>query len=449
MRVITMDKISYLREAIKHKLFFKKSWLFSAFAITQSNINATQAASDKPYPYKLARDQTGVYYYSDQTNQYVKITDGDPTKPLFAFLEPIIVDSDMFVNVKEPTQTYMGNLIFNAICVEPAFKEKIPFQTGKTSVSKIEAIVASNLESIPDEGVERDPNTFYVDELNKFQDSISFLNQLDDLTTIGATEASITPPPGIEEYKKELLETFKGRLHDPVVLEQFEKKLKIYAEENHLKDDPANGTSLSGKTKDIGYKKMFLTIGADQDFTNSLDVTPVLNSLDQGWETTPKEYTALVNGARHGSYSRGSETVNGGVAGKLNIRSIMNFSMEAEDCGVTTGLPRVYNNSNIKLLVGHQVLINKQWKSIEDLDEAKTYIGKYIIVRSPSYCLEKGDKLCKACCGKSLASNPKGLIASSMEISSIMLNTSMKAMHGKVLSVYHYDYRNVFGKYPR
>lgn len=442
-----MDRMSLLKAAIKARLLTKKEWIFGAFSIMQNNLTES---IKKPYPYKLARDPTGIYYYSDDVKQFVKITDANPSEPLYKFLEPITIDSDYFSNVASPIETYIGNVVFNAICIHPVFGAKLPFQTGRVSIGKVEGIIAANLESTPKEGEERNPSTYYVDELIKFQDSISFLNQLDDLATVGATEASITPPPGIEEYKKQLYESeFKNRLHDPVALEEFEKKLKQYAEENHLKGDAANGTSLAGKTKEIGYKKMFLTIGGEQDFSDSLEVTPVLNSLDQGWETSSKEFTALVNGGRVGSYSRGSETVNGGVAGKLNIRSIMNFSMESEDCLVTTGLPRIYNKSNIKLLVGHQMLENGKWLLIESLDQALKYVDKHITVRSPSYCLKVGDNLCKACCGKSLASNPKGLIAASMEISSIMLNTSMKAMHGKILSVYHYDYRNVFNKYPR
>lgn len=436
-----MDKSAYFKSAIKAKLYRKKDWIISAFCITNTNRNEFE---QDPYQYKLYRDQTGHYCWID--GQLVKITDGNPNQPLYRFLDRVTIDHDTVPSVKDSVETCYGNVIINCIRLLDAFGDKFPFVTGKMSIDKIETQIAARLTEDPPADTPRDPTKLYISEFLVFADRAAFMNNLDQIATISATEKTMTEPPGIKEFKKQLNLKYKGKLSDPVELNKYEQELKDYANK-WLEGDRANGTSLSGKVKDIGYKKMFLTIGADQDFKERLDVTTVTNSLEDGWSTDPTEYAALMNGARAGSYSRGVETVKGGVAGKLMLRALINFLVEGDDCGTKEGLERVYQPGIIHLLVGKYIRVGNDWKHIPDLNTANTLLGKKLTVRSPTKCRAKGDRICKKCIGDKLARNPTGLPAAGMEVSSILLNTAMKAMHGKVLSVSHYDYRNVFGQY--
>ena len=438
-----MDRVSYFKAAIKSKCYRRKDWVVSAFCLTNMS---RDEFNQNLYQYKLYRDQTGHYYFDGEKNDLVRITDRSQQEPLFIFLDDITIDHDTVASVKDVVTTKYGNVIINCIRLLDAFGEKFPFVTGKMSIDKIESEIAARLTPNPPEGTPKDPSRLYIDEFIIYADRAAYMNSLDQLATISATEKTMTEPPGIVEFKKQLIKKYEGKLSDPVELNKYENELKDYANK-WLAGDKANGTSLSGKVKDIGYKKMFLTIGADQDFKERLDVTTVTNSLEDGWSTDPTEYAALMNGARAGSYSRGSETVKGGVAGKLILRALINFLVENDDCGTKEGLERVYRDGNIHLLVGKYIRVNSQWEFIKDLAQAKTHLDKKIIVRSSTKCLNKGDRICKKCIGDKLSRNPTGLPAAGMEVSSILLNTAMKAMHGKVLSVSHYDYRKVFGNF--
>ena len=63
------------------------------------------------------------------------------------------------------------------------------------------------------------------------------------------------------------------------------------------------------------------------NFTDKVTITPVINSLQEGWPTDPVEFTAMMNGLRYASFSRGSETVKGGVSAKYLLRAGNNFKI--------------------------------------------------------------------------------------------------------------------------
>src|SRR5690606_13555437 len=100
----------------------------------------------------------------------------------------------------------------------------------------------------PKEGEKRGDTLLYVDEYIKFTNALSFMEELSSICAWSATPKGIVAPKGIEKYKDQLVKEYGDRLRDPVVLAEFEDKLKKYDDE-YLKDDPAYGTFLSGKVK--------------------------------------------------------------------------------------------------------------------------------------------------------------------------------------------------------
>lgn len=415
-----MKKLSYLKYALTLGLHAKRAWVISAFAMTKE-------AKGTAFEGKLIPQPWG-YSYLDSTLQEVKIEDAEPNKPLFTFKDQITIDASWAANVSEPTNTSVGNVLFNACCILSSFGAKFPFTTGSVSVSKLETIIAAKLQDTPESEAKRSNTEYYVDEYIKFVDSLQYITTFAQIATISATPKNIVAPTGIKAFKKQLIEKYGDTLKDPVNLAKFEAELLAFDNE-FLKDDPSNGIFTAGKIKHTARKKMFLAMGAELQFSPSQTVTPVTNSLEEGWPTDPVNFAASMNGSRVGSFSRGAETVKGGVSAKYLLRSANNFKIVDQDCGTTLGIRRSYNEDNKSQLAGRYLILGNKVQLVENIDQASHYLNQPLVVRSPMYCKSEGDNICKVCAGTSLAQYPTGLTIPLTEISGIILATSLKAMH--------------------
>lgn len=436
-----MKKLDYLKLALKAKCYGYRSWVISAFAVTQDSVNNV---SHDPYPYRLYRNPIGVEFLDPTTNKRIKIDDSVPNEPLFKFLDPIIVTNDMCENVTNDIDTYIGNLLFNLICITSSFGKKYPFVTGVVSIKKIEDVIAERLQDTPDKNQIREDRYIYVDEYVKFVDSLTYLQEFSSLCTIAATKKNISTAPGFNEYRDNLINTkYKGKLNNPVELANLESDCKKYDEE-FLKDDPSNGKFMSGRVKDVARKKLHLLMGSSIGFEETVEVTPILTSLEEGWQTDPKSFTAMMNGLRFASFSRGSETVRGGVSAKTILRACSTAKIIDTDCNSTMGIQRLYIKSDYHKLVGRYIINNNVTILIENIEQAKDYIDKKVIVRSPCYCKLSEYQYCAICVGKNLAINPKGIAIALNDVSAVILATSMKAIHGKSLKTNKIDLNRCF-----
>jgi len=415
-----MKKLDYLKLALELKLYVKKAWLITAFSVTKNSPGDS-------YPGKLLPEPWG-FSFVNKDGEAEKIEDSVPGQPLFTFREKITIDSSWAPNVKEQIETCIGNVLFNHISILSSFGAKHPFPVGKVSVGKLEENIANKLKSTPNSDAERSSEYFYVDEYVKFVDSLQFLSTLTQISTWAATPKGIVAPTGIEEFKAKLIEKYGETLRDPVTLAKFEAELLAFDDE-FLKDDPANGTFVAGKIKHTARKKMFLAMGSEQNFTGSQIAVPVTNSLKEGWPTDPERFTAAMNGLRIGSFSRGAETVKGGVSAKYLLRAANNFKIVDTDCGSTLGIRRSYKEDNYETLVGRYVIQGTKSVLVENKEQAGNYLGQRLAVRSPMYCKLQGDTICKICAGVKFAQFPTGLTIPLTEISAIILTASLKMMH--------------------
>jgi hypothetical protein len=435
-----MDKLSYLKEVIKQGLFTRLSVLLSLFAVTKPK--SADPMEHDSHPFKLILQPWG-YDFITPIATLEKITDSVPNQPLFQFKERIVADSTWCPTLKEPTETSIGTLLFNLICLVPAFGTKFPYQNGKLTISDIEAKIALKLQNTPAPNAQRSDEFYYVDEYLKFIDSLQYLARLSQVCTWSATKKTLLAPPGIKQFKETLINgKYKGKLKDPVELTNFETELKAFDKE-YLKDDPAFGTYVKGKILDTSRKKLFLNVGADNSFKNTVEVVPVLNSLEEGWPTEPEQFVAVLNGLRYSSFSRGAETVKGGVSAKQLLRAANNFKIVPSDCGTKLGILRSIDKTNYEKSVGRYVMESNAIKLIETKEDAAKYIGKTVRFRSPMYCKVSGDSICRYCAGERLAKYPTGLTIPLTEVSAIILSASMKQMHVSGVSTAKMDITEV------
>ena len=424
-----MNKIDYLKFALANNCFHKKAWIVSCFAAVKED---PQEATVDTYTGKVIKQAWG-YSFINAEGKLEPIDNIKSTEIIFRFKDVITIDSSWCSNVKEPIQTTIGNLLFNHISILPIFKNKMDFMTGKISVTAIEDKIAPLLTDTPAENETRKSDVFYVDEYVAFVDSLQFLSNLSEIVSWSCTAHNLVAPPGIKEFKQELLKKYEGKLTDPVELSKFERELLAY-DAAYLKDDISDGNFISGKIKNIARKKMFLSLGAEQlTFDNSPKARPVINSLEEGWDLEPENYTAVMNGLRIGSFARGSETVKGGVSAKILLRAANSFKIVDSDCNSKLGIHRVFDETNIHQLVGRYIIEGKL-SLIENKSQAANYLSKPIVVRSPMYCKLEGDNICKVCAGMNLFQYPTGVTIPLTEISSIILGSFMAAMHAKELT---------------
>lgn len=419
-----MKKLDYLKLAIGWKAFYKKAWMISVFAVTREKEGAYVA---DPYPGRIIRDQFGLSFVMTD-GSIVKIEDSKPNEPLFKMEDRLVIDHTWASNCSKSVETSIGTLLANHICLIACFKNKIPYMVGKVSIPQIETIIVDRFASNPPEGQPRSDDLIYVDEYMLLGKSIEFLKTLLQLCAYAATPKGLVPPTGLAEKKKELAIKYAGQLTDPVKLSQYEGELLKF-DDDFLKDDPSYGKFTKGKIQHTARKKLFLSVGAEQGFTDTNKVVPITESLVDGWSQDPEKFTSMMNGLRSGSYSRGSETIKGGVAAKYMLRAANNFRIVDINCGSKLGLDRLYNKDNVYNLVGRTLIFGVKQIHVEKDTDTGNYLNNVLWVRSPMFCKLAGDNICKVCAGDNLARYSTGVTIPLTEISAILLSASLKAMH--------------------
>lgn len=426
-----MKKLDYLKLALNNDLPFINAWVISAFAITK--IRPTSPEGGGWYFGEIIRTEFGYSFVNEQA--VLETIDGvNKDEPLFTFKERLDVDETWAPNIKGKVNTSIGNLIFNKIVILSSFGPKFEYTLGKVNIPKLENIIAAKLKDTPRGDEERSNSFYYVDEYVRFRDALQNLSQFSQLCTYAATIKNVRPPDGIKEFKTNLNIKYEGKLKNPIELAKYEKELRNFDDE-FLKDDPSGDTFLDGKIRNVSRKKMFLSIGAETGFEDEIKLVPVTNSLSEGWPTDSEQYVAMMNSIRSGSFSRGVETVKGGVSAKLLLRSANDYKILENDCGTKLGIRRTYTEKNIHKLVGRKVFIDNNTTRIDSIETARKYLNTPLVVRSPMYCKSPGQTICEQCSSDALSQYKTGVTIPLTEISAIILATSMKKMHSAELQV--------------
>jgi hypothetical protein len=431
-----MKKLDYLKEALtKTELFNDKRWLISLLAITMP-VDESKA-SELTDPYSLIRTFTGMSFLSvGETGErvLVPIDDFVPNAPLFTVRDRFTVDHTWASNIKEKQETQLGNVIINAVAVNYSLGTKIDFVNGKIGTSTLEKLIAPRLVDTTDEKVQE--GMISVKEKLEFDNQLYFLTNIADIINITATPKNIVVAPNMKAERTKLLAQYGDSITDPVKLAELEGKLQAIDDE-YLKDDPSAKVFIQGKIKYMGRKQMYVIFGDEAGFEEKTKATPITNALDDGWETTAKAFPGYINALRSGAFSRGAETIKGGVVNKTILRAFGSFKVSKKDCGTKMGFVRLIEKSNVGNLVGRSVKVTKgagPWHKVKDAKEASTYLGNFVETRSPLYCRAEGDVICSECLSPYYADNEDSIAVTTLGVGAAILSMFMAAMHGKILS---------------
>ena len=429
-----MKRVDYLKWCIHNKAASQVAWVLSILSVMQPAVPKTT------FPGTLRVEPWGLSFLND-AGEFEKIEDSVANQPLFTIKDVIQVDNTWLSSIQAPIETTVGRLIWNYCTVFYAFGAKFPYLNERKSIGDVEAMIIAKRKELENPNDPRDPNGYYVDEYVKFHDGILHLEHLASVTAVSLTKKAVIAPTGIKEFKAGLVKKYGDKLTDPVELAKFKQELAAFDDEFRKGD--ASKHFIQGKIRNNSRMRVHLTLGTDLGFDNKTDVVPIPNSLKEGWPKDPKQFVTLMNGTRKGSYDRGAETVNGGVAAKVMLRAGNNFKIVDTDCGVSYGIPKTYNAKNIDKLVGRYIIQQGKPFLVENKTVAANLVDKLVIVRSPAVCKLDGECICAICAGKKLQEYPTGLTIPLTEISNILLYIAMKSMHNSELKIGKFNIADV------
>lgn len=411
-----MTRIEYFKYAVKHGYLLNKTWYYD-FCTLPSVIDNKENNKIDLY----SKREDGLFKVRLEEDQW-ELLDNVPTdRPIYITRDPITVDKTVLDNVYDPIDTTIGRVILNKVLLERTYGPRIQFINKKTSIGDIEKILGKALMD----------DKITPKEFVEFSTSVSFLQGLAPIFNISATYKNVLPPDGLPEFKAKMKAKYdkeygpdwtKNRL----LAVQFQEELKKFDAE-WLKGDPSDGTFLSKRIKTNSRVKMFLTFGPVVGFDKSGgNTTNVYNSLEDGYPLDREQLCAVFNAARVASYDRGHNTQQGGVAAKNILRSIASTSIEHDDCGTTSTLNITVDSDNASFIDGRYII--EKGKPIL-VENAKSYIGQTVKLRSPMYCKNNGNSFCKTCAGKFLGQHEDGISLLLLKISAALLTISLKGMH--------------------
>ena len=433
-----MNKLEFFLAAMAAGEYRRRAWVISAFSMIRE---APDAWRKDPYPYRIVQTQAGhLYVNPSNTSELLPLEGGfDGGIAPFSFKDRVQLAPGSIPNLTKDVDTTYGNLLFNFVaCIWP-FHDKIAYLEGRISPSKMEDMILPRLKDTPPEGAERKQEDIYVDEYLKFTDAMFYLAGFTQLCVPAGTRKTMTPAPGIIELKERLLEENKDRLHDPAVIAKIQKELVAF-DKAYIADDLGSGFLITNKAYEVVRSKLFGMHGAEMGLAEGVDVELIRNSLSQGWDI--EKFPAMNNSLRAGSFNRGAQTMLGGESVKWLLRASSNISVTADDCGATLGNEVFVDASKLGWITGFHVVDPQGGsKQVVTPEDARSYLGQRITVRSPMFCRLPKTDYCKACVGQRLAENPTGLSAAISEYGSAFLSIYMAAAHGKALTTAKLDFK--------
>jgi hypothetical protein len=429
-----MHKLDLFKLVLKSDTYRKRAWVISAFSIIKENEDKWK---ENPYPYRIVQTPLVNYFYNPVTQDLEAIEGTTPLNPIFSFTDRIVLEPGDIPNVKETTETTIGNAYYNKACIADAFGDKVKYQSG-LEIDKLQKEIAVRLRDTPLPGSPRESKYLYCDEYEKFANSVFYLTNFNQLCTWGLTEKVLSAPPGVKELRDKLMKQYKDQLHDPAILAVIMGELKKLDKE-FLKGDPGMNFLLSKKSMDVVRSKLFLAYGAERSLSDGTKMNFVPKSLDEGWDI--KHLPVMNNASRAGSYDRGAETQDGGVTFKELNRAFANLAITMDDCGSTIGIETEVQESTLRNIIGFSLITDSGVEFIEDASSARKYLGSIVRKRSPMYCTAGIDQLCKVCSGSNLSSNPTAVAMAVSDLGSVFMGLRMKSMHGKSISTAKLDWK--------
>lgn len=427
-----MNREQYFLRSMQADAFKHKAWVLRAFSVTK--LQTADEYTEVKYPFELFTDGKRYCFKDPDTGHVSTIADSDIKKPLFAFLDGIDIEPGQVPTVDKKVRVSYGTLLYNYVCLISALGKKVPFQSGLVNLDAVEKIIVSKLVDDVDDPALEETDKIYVREMLKYVEHSVEISGYSQLCVPSATRRSMQPAPGHKEVLARLMAQYKDNLNDPAVIAKIGDEMEKMDRE-WIAGDPNKGFYQADKSFQIIRKKMFYIFGAARNLTDE-NVKFIPSSLEEGWDVA--FFPELNNQSRNGSHSRGAMTALGGEKVKTTYRALGGAKVAVDDCGARLGIPMVFTAEKLKSKNGRTAIIEgKAIKiSIDTINQVK---GKFGLLRDPGYCLTGENHFCLACMGDFIKGKETALPSAAAGVSSVLMLTSMKAMHGKALKTTRFE----------
>lgn len=362
-------------------------------------------------------------------------------KPPMAYPEtPLTLEPNTLLNQKNKINTTVGLYVFNKVCIESVFGDRIPYH-NETIADGGSAIANNLVLKISDE-------TITAKEFLQYKQKLTWITYFSKLFFPGFSDDMMVPDKEILKERDRLFNEHKDVVdaRDQVsVVDKIEKPLLKLAKEK-MEKDPSGRIYESGAKPKLGnaYKEMYISIGPQRD-TVTGKYTIMKNSLSE--ETEKDKYDTLANMSIFSSYSRAKDTAIGGNWVKLLASSLQQIKVNPEkghDCGTKLLLKKeVTKYISTQIIYSYyKTSPNSKELKLITADNIDSLIGKTIYLRTPLFCNDID--YCNMCFGE--LANIKGSYNIGMmlaKIGSEFMYISMKRMHDtsiKTIEVLPSDY---------
>jgi hypothetical protein len=427
-----MKRLDFFIKATNANMPLKLWWLTICFTTLNSDANANEEIN------YAVRKVSGIYQYYLE-NEWIAFEDSPKTGPLYTVAEPIVVDKDQILNIKEKTNTTVTRLIANCILVSSIFDDRIPYINKKYKIGDVVKLIKEN---VVDDKDHIPGKTYSMSEYLKLCNRANYITTLSNIFFSSAGPELMEQPSWVKSYRAELMLKYKDELDKPETVAKIDAALlDRFKKEVLSKGSSSRFVVKEGKQIDIATKKLILSYGAEFGIgsnSGNKGITYIPNSLAEGID--PKYLPALYNAQRAGSYGRGKETAEGGYSTKEMMAATQNFTISDKDCGSKNGVDVIVTEQNKKDLVGQYFIGTQNVIKEEDLNK---YLGKVIKTRSPLYCKTPNTEWCVYCLGNKLTINKNALPVAAIGVSSALLLLSMAKAHSKGMSLVKLDLEEV------
>ena len=417
--MINVDLSDFIKQSIINNSILKLKWFIDMFNFIKEN----------SYEDEFIKIENKKYFIKLE-DELILITD-KYTDALLNFNDKITINSEIKVNVKQSTDTTIGRLLINYLIGTYCFNNKIEYLNRQFNYSDIEALI---------EPIFDDKDNITVKEYKTFLNMKNYIDGLANFATLGITEHSLLPAPGIEEYKKkvikELIEEYgeEELNNNPVVFKKLEDKLLEY-DKNYLKKDPAYGKMITKKILNTSRKILYGVHGIGLNLKGKSK--PVFSSLSEGMKKDREELSAYFNDLRGGSFGRGDETKDAGFMTKFLIRATADIVINKEDCGTKLYLSETITSDNEKEFI-NKYIIDKDKLVLLDKNIVKSYINKTVKLRDSMFCKSETG-VCIYCIGRNYEDFTDNIPLLATSLGGAFLNAKLKKFHSSELKVTQLD----------
>lgn len=418
------SRTEWFKKAIKHERWKEPGWIQTVFTVTElKSVNDVQVSlSNTPQPFDLfvAGDDKHYCYWDNEESEFVIIDGAEVTEPILRYKDKIKLNVGDLPNIKEPTDTNVGTVVINLYMCVYAFGDKLPFFNGQTDGGNIQKFIIAR-------ALSGDPDAPTPAEILQWKKATAVLAIFAAICCPSGTRASFTVNKQVIDLRDQLLKKHETELDNVAVIADIEKQLVDYDTKLRAGDESDGFFMNQRKLAAVGRKKQMIMYGVEGGLDGKTNL--IRRSLNEGMDY--KELPLYADAITAASQSRGLLTAQGGELVNYNLRMFQNSRIQQEDCETKLYLPMVVSDDNKHMLPGRYMATDKTPLLMTEKMIA-SLMGKTIKLRSAGYCNSAHLGYCKTCCDTHIARTPDGIAVATGRGTNIIMNDSMKAMHGRV-----------------